>query len=58
MTGGCCANRDAAATPLLVRHAVLAEVTSDDEFEVGLYALLAGFRDLIERDVAPASVIG
>jgi AcrR family transcriptional regulator len=42
-------SRDAAAFPLLVRHAdVLAEVSSDDEFEVGLNALLAGFRDLIE----------
>jgi TetR/AcrR family transcriptional regulator, tetracycline repressor protein len=42
-------SRDAAAFPLLVRHAdVLAEVGSDDEFEVGLSALLAGFRDLIE----------
>jgi hypothetical protein len=41
--------RDAAAFPLLVRHAeVLAEVGSDDEFEVGLGALLAGFGDLIE----------
>jgi len=43
--------RDAAAFPLLVRHAdVLAEVGSDDEFEVGLNALLAGFRDLIELE--------
>jgi hypothetical protein len=42
-------SRDAAAFPLLVRRAdVLAEVGSDDEFEVGLNALLAGFRDLIE----------
>jgi TetR/AcrR family transcriptional regulator, tetracycline repressor protein len=42
-------SQDAAAFPLLVRHAdVLAEVGSDDEFEVGLRALLAGFRDLIE----------
>jgi TetR/AcrR family transcriptional regulator, tetracycline repressor protein len=42
-------SRDAAAFPLLVRHAdVLAQVGSDDEFEVGLSALLAGFRDLIE----------
>jgi AcrR family transcriptional regulator len=43
---------DPAATPLLVRHAdVLAEISGDDEFEVGLNALLTGFRDLIERDV-------
>jgi AcrR family transcriptional regulator len=42
-------SQDAAAFPLLVRHAnVLAEVGSDDEFEVGLGALLAGFRTLIE----------
>jgi AcrR family transcriptional regulator len=42
-------SRDAAAFPLLVRYAdVLAEVGSDDEFEVGLGALLAGFRALIE----------
>jgi TetR/AcrR family transcriptional regulator, tetracycline repressor protein len=42
-------SRDAAAFPLLVRHAdELAEVGSDDEFEVGLNALLVGFRDLIE----------
>jgi len=42
-------SRDAAAFPLLVRHAnALAEVSSDDEFEVGLTALLAGYRDLIE----------
>jgi len=42
-------SQDSAAFPLIVRHAdVLAEVSSDDEFEVGLSALLAGFRDLIE----------
>jgi AcrR family transcriptional regulator len=45
-------SRDAAVTPLLVRHAdVLAGVGSDDECEVGLNALLAGFRSLI--DVEP-----
>jgi AcrR family transcriptional regulator len=44
-------SRDAAAFPLLVRHAdVLAGVGSDDEFEVGLNALLVGFRDLIDVD--------
>ncbi|MEV6232764.1 TetR/AcrR family transcriptional regulator [Saccharopolyspora shandongensis] len=44
-------SRDAAAFPLLVQHAdVLAEVGSDDEFEVGLNALLTGFRILIERE--------
>lgn len=49
-------SRDAAALPLLVRHAdVLAEVGSDDEFEVGLIALLAGFRDLIESAAGPSS---
>jgi hypothetical protein len=43
-------SRDAAAFPLLVQHAdVLAEVGSDDEFEVGLNALLAGFRTLIDN---------
>lgn len=48
--------RDPAVTPLLVRHAdVLAEVTSDEEFEVGLNALLTGFRDLVERGVQPAN---
>jgi AcrR family transcriptional regulator len=48
-------SRDPAATPLLVRHAdVLAEVSSDDEFEIGLNALLTGFRDLIERGAPPA----
>jgi AcrR family transcriptional regulator len=41
-------SRDAAVTPLLVRHAeVLAGVDSEDEFEVGLNALLTGFRSLI-----------
>jgi TetR/AcrR family transcriptional regulator, tetracycline repressor protein len=44
-------SQDPAATPLLVRHAdVLAEVSSDDESEVGLTALLTGIRALIERD--------
>ncbi|MFC6881424.1 TetR/AcrR family transcriptional regulator [Actinomadura yumaensis] len=43
-------SRDAAAFPLLVQHAeTLADVTSDDEFEVGLNALLTGFRALIEN---------
>lgn len=47
-------SRDAALTPLLVRHAdVLAGVGSDDEFEVGLNALLTGFRSLI--DVEPTA---
>jgi AcrR family transcriptional regulator len=47
-------SRDATATPLLVQHAdVLAGVGSDDEFEVGLNALLAGFRGLIEARGAP-----
>lgn len=47
-------SRDPAATPLLVQHAAaLAEVDGDDEFEVGLTALLAGFRDLIETNSAP-----
>jgi TetR/AcrR family transcriptional regulator, tetracycline repressor protein len=42
-------SQDAEAFPLLVRHAdELAQVGSDDEFEVGLSALLAGFRKLIE----------
>lgn len=42
-------SRDPATTPLLVRHAdVLAEVSSDDEFEVGLSALLAGYRHLVD----------
>ena len=41
-------SRDPSVTPLLVQQAdVLAGVGSDDEFEVGLNALLAGFRDLI-----------
>ncbi|MCU1685129.1 MAG: hypothetical protein JWQ81_5868 [Amycolatopsis sp.] len=44
-------SRDAAAFPLLVQHAdVLAEVGSDVEFEVGVNALLTGFRILIQRD--------
>lgn len=43
-------SRDAAAFPLLVQHAeTLADVGSDDEFEVGLTALLTGFRALIEN---------
>ncbi|SFG79095.1 TetR/AcrR family transcriptional regulator [Amycolatopsis regifaucium] len=43
-------SRDAEAVPLLVQHAdALAELGSDDEFEVGLTALLAGFRVLIEN---------
>ena len=43
--------RDAAALPLVVQHAdTLAEIGSDDEFEVGLNALLAGFRNLIAPD--------
>ncbi len=47
-------SRDPAATPLLVRHAdVLAGVGSDDEFEVGLNALLAGFRGLIDAERLP-----
>ncbi|MFE1855855.1 TetR/AcrR family transcriptional regulator [Streptomyces sp. NPDC059489] len=42
-------SRDAAVFPLLVQYAdTLAEVTSDDEFEVGLNALLTGFRILIQ----------
>ena len=49
-------SQDPAAFPLLVRHAdALAEVSSDDEFEVGLNALLAGFRDLIELGTVPPS---
>ncbi|GAA2084099.1 TetR/AcrR family transcriptional regulator C-terminal domain-containing protein [Streptomyces albiaxialis] len=40
-------SRDAGALPLLVEHAdTLAAVTSDDEFEFGLNALLTGFRAL------------
>lgn len=47
-------SRDAAMFPLLVQHAeILAEVGSDDEFEVGLKALLAGFRNLISADALP-----
>ncbi len=47
-------SRDAAAFPLLVRHAdILAEIGSGDEFEVGLNALLAGFRNLINADSPP-----
>jgi AcrR family transcriptional regulator len=43
-------SRDAATFPLLVQHAdTLAEVSSDDEFEVGLHALLTGFRALIQN---------
>jgi hypothetical protein len=48
-------SRDPAATPLLVLHAdALAEVTSDDEFEIGLNALLTGFRDLAEKNIPAA----
>jgi TetR/AcrR family tetracycline transcriptional repressor len=48
-------SRDPAATPLLVRHAdVLAGVGSDDEFEVGLNALLTGFRYLIDSGALPS----
>jgi AcrR family transcriptional regulator len=44
-------SRDAATLPLLVQHAdILAEVGGDDEFEVGLNALLAGFRELVDMD--------
>jgi hypothetical protein len=47
-------SRDATAAPLLVQHAdVLAAVGSDEEFEVGLNALLAGFRGLIEAGPRP-----
>jgi AcrR family transcriptional regulator len=43
-------SRDATVLPLLVQHAdILADVGSDDEFEVGLNALLTGFRALIEN---------
>ncbi|MGR6919496.1 TetR/AcrR family transcriptional regulator [[Actinomadura] parvosata] len=43
-------SRDAATLPLIVQHAdALAEVSSDDEFEVGLKALLTGFRALIQN---------
>lgn len=43
-------SRDAAAFPLLVQHAdILTDVGSDDEFEVGLNALLTGFRALLEN---------
>ncbi|MFD8726141.1 TetR/AcrR family transcriptional regulator C-terminal domain-containing protein [Streptomyces sp. NPDC059629] len=39
---------DEAALPLLVRRAgVLADVDSDDEFEVGLNVLITGFRVLV-----------
>jgi TetR/AcrR family transcriptional regulator, tetracycline repressor protein len=42
-------SRDPAVTPLLVQHAdALAGVGSDVEFEVGLNALLTGFRSLID----------
>ncbi|MEU8690449.1 hypothetical protein [Streptomyces sp. NPDC048665] len=41
-------SRDEAALPLLVRGVdVLADVDSDDEFVVGLNALITGFRALI-----------
>jgi AcrR family transcriptional regulator len=43
-------SRDAAALPLIVQHAdALAEVSNDDEFEVGLNALLTGFQALIQN---------
>jgi hypothetical protein len=43
--------RDAATLPLVVQHAdTIAEIGSDDEFEVGLNALLAGSRNLIDAD--------
>ena len=46
-------SRDTAAFPLLVQHTdILAEVGADDEFEVGLNALLAGFRTLIDNTTA------
>jgi TetR/AcrR family transcriptional regulator, tetracycline repressor protein len=46
-------SQDPAAFPLLVQHAdVIAHVGSDDEFEVGLSALLTGFRALIEAGAA------
>jgi hypothetical protein len=49
------ASQDATRAPLLVRHAdVLAVVDGDDEFEVGLAALLRGFHELIGRDTLPA----
>ncbi|GAA3603739.1 TetR/AcrR family transcriptional regulator C-terminal domain-containing protein [Nonomuraea rosea] len=42
-------SRDPAAFPLIVQHAdTLAEVSGDDEFEIGLNALLTGFRALIQ----------
>lgn len=48
-------SRDASTMPLLVRYAdIVADVGSDDEFEVGLNALLTGFRALNENaDIAP-----
>jgi TetR/AcrR family transcriptional regulator, tetracycline repressor protein len=49
-------SRDPAVTPLLVKHAdVLAGVGANDEFEVGLAALIAGFRYLIDSSARPAS---
>jgi AcrR family transcriptional regulator len=52
-------SRDVTAAPLLVQHAdVLAGVGSDDEFEVGLNALLAGFRALIEAEPRPRRQAG
>lgn len=43
-------SRDAATLPLLVQHAdILADVGSDDEFEIGLTALLTGFGALIGK---------
>jgi TetR/AcrR family transcriptional regulator, tetracycline repressor protein len=48
-------SRDPAVTPLLVQHAdTLAGVGKDDEFEVGLSALIAGFRHLIDSSARPA----
>lgn len=47
-------SRDTTATPLVVRHAdILAGVGSHDEFEVGLNALLAGFRSLTDGRPLP-----
>ncbi|MFD9962161.1 TetR/AcrR family transcriptional regulator [Amycolatopsis sp. NPDC058986] len=47
-------SRDAATLPLLVEHAdIVADVGGDDEFEVGLTALLTGFGALIGKaDIA------
>ncbi|MBB5854744.1 TetR/AcrR family transcriptional regulator [Amycolatopsis umgeniensis] len=43
-------SRDASVVPLLVEHADTLADLGDDEFEVGLTALLTGFRALIEND--------